>query len=78
LIIERDSWITAAIWKYQKASYLIVSNLHKTESQSINYHLPVPGHLANVFNTKESTIQYVDGYLRGSIPAKDVQVYVIK
>jgi hypothetical protein len=78
LIIAKDSWIIAAIWKYQNLTYLIVSNLHKTESQVINYHLPVAGRLANVFTTKEATIQYVDGYLRGSIPAKDVQVYVIK
>ncbi len=75
--LGKDSWLRLAVWKYNRKTYLIVSNLHKTASQNLNYNIAVLGKIVNVFNRRNASVVLRGGFLQGNIPPKEVQIYQI-
>jgi hypothetical protein len=73
----KDGWLRLSVWKYNKKTYIIVSNLHKTMSQNLDYKLPVSGKIENIFKERNASVSHEKGYLKGSIPPKQVQIYQI-
>ena len=75
--LEKDNWLRLAVWKYNKKTYLIISNLHKTSSQNLNYNLLTSGKITNIFKQRNASVALKGGFLKGNIPAKQVQIYQI-
>ena len=75
--LGKDSWLRVAKWEYNKKTYLIVSNLHKTASQNLNYNLISSGKITNLFKQRNASVALKGGFLQGIIPPKQVQIYQI-
>jgi hypothetical protein len=54
-----------------------MSNLHKTEAQKVDIRVLLNGNLKNVFKTRNSSLKYRLGKIKGSIPAAEVQIYKV-
>lgn len=75
--VGKDSWLRLAMWKHNKKTYLIISNLHKTASQNLNYDLASSGKITNIFKQRNASVALKGGILQGIVPAKQVQIYLI-
>ena len=75
--LGKDSWLRLSMWKYDKKTYLIISNLHKTASQNLNYNLLTYRKIINIFKQRNASVALERGFLKGNIPAKQVQIYQI-
>jgi hypothetical protein len=71
------SWTSASYWTYQGATYVIVANLHKTDSQHVDYAIPGFGLATNLFAQRQATLAHANGRLTGKVPPKEVQIYKI-
>jgi hypothetical protein len=71
-------WLSASYWLYEGSTYIIVANLHRTETQTFSYAINAAGKLSIVFKYRKGTLSYAEGKISGRIPARQVQVYKIK
>jgi hypothetical protein len=75
--LEKTPWLKMTRWNYKGKTYLIISNLHKTEAQKVDIRVPLNGNLKNVFKSRNSSLKYRLGRIKGSIPAAEVQIYKV-
>jgi hypothetical protein len=73
-----NPWLRMTQWKYKGKIYLIISNLHKTEAQEIYFGMRLEGPLKNVFKTRNASLKYRLGKIKGSVPAAEVQIYEVR
>lgn len=76
--LKNEKWLRAATWTYKNKTYLIVTNLNKTDAQNFDLDMSNSKKTVNVFSSRNSSLSLKNGKLQGLIPAKQVQVYLIK